>query len=111
VKTNRPTKGINPEGYAWMDVVSRGKNYHLVEISGEDFEDILKKATTADGERIDTQLQYKLMLLASCKEPALTTRDVAKMGYRQLRQLLSATVELHFADEEPEPEDEDLGKA
>ena len=85
---------IDGQQFAWRDVIIRGEKFHLVEIDGDSYETILKLAVLpgSDGERIDLNLQYKLMLAKSCQSPKLTTIEIGAMPFRSFRSTSCATV-------------------
>jgi hypothetical protein len=104
---------IDGQQFAWRDAIIRGERFHLVEIDGDAYEKILKLSVLpgSDGERIDLNLQYKLMLAKSCQSPKLTAVEIGAMPFRKRRALLSEVVVLHFGDEEEDGgEDEGEGK-
>jgi hypothetical protein len=95
------TSGTDEDGFEWLDVTVRGKTYHLREITGEDYEKILKMSVLpgSDGEKVDLNIQYKLMLAKSCTEPRLTQEVIGAMPFKKRRALLSGVIVLHFGDE------------
>jgi hypothetical protein len=105
------TSGVDAEGFEWRDAVIRGQKFHLKEITGEEYEKILKMSVIpgSDGEKIDLNIQYKLMLSKSCQDPKLTPDAINAMPFKKRRSLLSEVVVLHFGDAVDE-EDEDEGE-
>ena len=106
-----PTSGVGDDGFAWREATIRGDKFHLREIDGDAYEKILKMSIIpgTDGEKIDLNVQYKLMLSKSCTEPKLTIEQIGAMPFRKRRALLAEVVILHFGDEDEEG-DEDKGK-
>ena len=77
-------------------VSARGKTFRFREITGADYDDIIKIASGPDGADMGTVL--KLMVVKSCVDPHLTAEDFAAYPLPMVRLLNETVNELHFGE-------------
>jgi hypothetical protein len=97
---------------ATIDVRLRGVDYRMVELSAQQYDQLLAQATSeVDGplgktEQTDEALLLRLMTIKCITEPKMTADAYADLGLRVTRKLQTLVNGLHFGDEPEEPEDE-----
>ena len=93
------TKAASTDDFYTREITTRGKTYHLRELTGETYDRLVDLSTDKSDDSVNSVMLLRLMTAESLVDPKMTVEELGKLPLKARNVLFDACNDLNFNPE------------